>query len=192
MITLPDRKALSRGPLRAFWLAAWLTLGLTAGVLTARGGLRRGGAVGVSVTTAGALPGLLRPGLARWPYHAWNAGARRTARSATAYTAWVVHLTANASLDPVELDAARGAPVERSSRWSPRGTQPAAAYPSPSPDPAHGEQRTPLRTTYRWVRDTERPRGRWLVACLALLRWLQAPPDPDEHVGVPTETYTLY
>lgn len=192
MITLPDRKALSRGPLRAFWLAAWLVVGLTAGVLTARGGTRRGGAVGVSVTAAGAVAGLVRPGLARWPYRAWNAGARRAARLATAYTAWVAHVTATAPMDPAELDAARGAPLDRASRWSPRGTQPAAAYPSPSPDPAHAGQRSPLWATYRWVRDTQRPRGRWLVACLALLRWLQPPPDTDEQVSVPTETYSLY
>lgn len=194
MITLPRTATLSRGRLRAFWLAVWLLAGLAGGSLAGLvGGARRGGAVGAAVFAAGAAPGLARPGLARWPYRGWNFGARRVAGLATVYTTWVAHTTAVTPLDPEAIDAARGAPLDRATRWSPRATQPAVSYPSPSADPAHRDgQRAPLRVAYRWARDTHRPRGRWLVVCLAVLRWLQPPADTDERASVPADTYTLY
>lgn len=193
MITLPRTATLSRGQLRAFWLSLCLVIGVTVGLLASVAGPRRGVLAGVSVCAAGAVPGLARPGLARWPYRGWNFGARSVAHAATRYTAWVTHTTAIAPMDPAALDATPGLPLQRDSRWSERSTQPTESYRSPSLDPRHDLEREPaLRAAYRWVRATQRPRGRWLVACLALLRWLQPPPDHEEQIDVPSETYTLY
>lgn len=193
MITLPRTATLSRGGLRAFWLALWLVIGGAAGLLASVAGTRRAGIVGVSVFAAGVTPGLARPGLARWPYRGWNFGARSVAHVATRYTAWVAHTTAIAPMDPAALDAAHGLPLQRNSRWSARSTQSIESYPSPSLNPRHDLGREqPLRIVYRWARDAQRPRGRWLVACLSVLRWLQPPTDHEEHISVPSETYTLY
>lgn len=193
MITLPRGPTLSRGRLRAFWLALWLVTGAVVGLLASVAGARRSGIVGLSVFAAGATPGLARPGLARWPYRSWNFGARCVANAATRYTVWVAHTTAIAPMDPAVLDAAHGLPLQRDSRWSARGTQSIESYPSPSLDSRHDLGREqPLRAVYRWARDSQRPRGRWLVACLAVLRWLQPPADHEEQINVPSETYTLY
>lgn len=193
MITLPRTATLSRGRLRAFWLSLWLVIGVTVGLLASAAGTRRRGLASISVFAAGAAPGLARPGLARWPYRGWNLGARSVANAATRYTAWVTHATAITPMDPAALDAARGLPLQQDSRWSARGTQSTESYRSPSLDPRHAlDREPPLRAAYGWARATQRPRGRWLVACLAVLRWLQPPADHEEQIDVPSETYTLY
>lgn len=191
MITLPRTTMLSRGRLRAFWLAVWLLFAATAGALTWTVEGRRGRTLLATSVAAGLIPGLVWPSTARWPYRAWNHGARRVGAVACRYTTWVSHTTAFTPTDPAEFDNVPQAGHD--SRWSPRGTQPTGAYASASDDPAHRpDVHSPLRMAYRWVRDTERPRGRWLVACLALLRWVQPPASADDQPSRPTDTYTLY
>lgn len=183
----------SRGRLRAFWLATWLLTGLVGGVFGSGGRVRRGGVIAGSIFVAGVVPGLVRPELGRWPYLTWDKGARRVSQWATVYAAWVTHLTATAPMDPAALDAVPGHPLGLPSRWSRRGGAPTISG-QPQADDAFTrlEQGAPLRTVYRWVRATERPRGRWLVVCLAIMRWLQTPRNDDEHGPAHADTYTLY
>lgn len=191
MITLPRTTMLSRGRLRAFWLAVWLLFAALAGVLGWSVGGRRGRPLLATAVTAGGISGLVWPSVARWPYRGWNYGARRLGGLACRYTTWVAHTTAFTPMDPPGLGNVPQA--DRASRWSSRETQGADAYSSASDDPAHrSDRQSPLRVVYRWVRDTERPRGRWLVACLALLRWVQPPASSEDQPSRPTDTYTLY
>lgn len=182
---------LSRGRLRAFWLALWLLFATIAGALGWSAAGRRRVTLLATAVTAGAIPGLVWPSIARWPYRAWNHGARRVGGIACRYTTWVAHTTAFTPMDPAELGNVPQA--GHASQWSARETQPADSYASASDDPAHRpDGHSPLRVTYRWVRDTERPRGTWLVACLALLRWVQPPASAENQPSRPTDTYTLY
>lgn len=191
MITLPRTTMLSRGRLRAFWLAVWLLFAVIASALGLSACGRRRGALLAASVTAGAIPGFVWPSIARWPYRGWNYGARRVGGLACRYTTWVAHTTAFTPMDPAELGNVPQA--DPASRWSPRETQHADAYPSASEDPAHqSDRQSPLRVVYRWVRDTDRPRGRWLVACLSLLRWMQSPASAQDQPTRPTDTYTLY
>lgn len=184
---------LSRGRLRAFWLAAWLLIGLVGGTLGSAGRIRRGGALGVSIWAVGTLPGFVRPALARWPYRAWNRGAHHVSESATVYTAWVTHLTTTVPLDPAALDAVPGKPLNLESRWLACDSDSSARCPAQSINSLHPfAQGAPLREVYRWICSGDRPRGRWLVVCLATLRWLQTPGDNDQQRRIPADTYTLY
>lgn len=193
MLALPRTAMLSRGRLRAFWLSLWLLSGIGISVIAPTKDARRSALIGASVFTAGVLPGLAKPGLVRWPYRVWDHGARRFANVAITYTTWIAHTTATTPMDPSTLDATPREPLQRTSRWSHRGTQPSSTYTSPSLDPAHARaQDRPVRMAYKWARDSARPRGRWLVACLAVLRWLQSPNEANDRASVPSDTYTLY
>lgn len=193
MITLPHSATLSRGPLRGFWLSVWLLLGAATGGSVSGGAARRT-SIAAGIFATGGLAGLLRPSLARGPYLAWLAGSTRAARLATTYTAWVTHTTA---LPPGTVGAAGPSAYDRNSEvetnWLERDTQPAAAYRSPSWAPSH----TPVRggslpALRRWIRDRQQPRQRWLLACLAMLRWLQSPEQPPDARPTAGETYSLY
>ena len=191
MITLPDEGALSRGPLRAFWLATWLVGGASAGALL-WSRTRRRLPVCAAVVAAGAGAGLARPELARRPYRAWQRASRRAAEVATRYTTWVTHTTA-VPARPTEEFRPHRVLREGGSGWLAAGSQSAAAYSQLDARPRDGRAAMSARRSLReHLREEGHPRRHWLAACLQLLRWLQdpqAPPQPPVDTG---ENYTLY
>ena len=193
MITLPRSGTLSRGPLRAFWVTMWLLVALGAGTAASRRGAGRAAVLGAAVFTAGAAPGLARPSIARRPYLTWAGGAGRAARVATGYTSWVAHTTAIAPRRSGRPERGDGGAGDPPSQWSPRGTQAPETYRSPSLSSSHvAHPGGVLRTVHRSLADSAIPRRRWLLVCLAVMRWLQPPSDETNAADIPTDTYTLY
>lgn len=191
MITLPDEGALSRGPLRAFWLATWLVGGTVASVLP-WSRTRRRLPLYAAVVAAGAGAGLARPELARRPYRAWDRASRRVAEVATRYTTWVTHTTAVAARPTEEFHPRRPRRGDGSG-WLAARSQPVEAYTYLDARPRDGRVAVSARRSLReHLREEGQPRRRWLAACLQVLRWLQDPQAPPQPPVATGENYTLY
>jgi len=177
-----------RAWLRAFWLTMSLTLGiLTALLVGTRPGTRA--VIGLAVTVAAVIPGMLRPDLARPPLRAWNALARLFARAGTAYlTAVCFHVVIRAMRrtgSPLRLHP----PAPGESLWTP--------WPEERTDHVLADGIVAARSPgsgwagdfVSWVR---RSRQDWGLALLPMLLVLATFDTTQDVEAPPPGIYTLY
>lgn len=189
MITLPASQPLSRGPLRGFWISVGIPGGVVSFAAARRLSDRRRAAMAAAAVTGLVLAGVARPAVARPPYTAWAAAARIASQRLTTYTTWVTHRTAIGSL-PGADSTSHDTPE---SAWVAALNQPMETYLSPSTQPEYSPApRTPLQNLSRRLADSNFARRRWLLTCLAVLRWLQPQAEDDHLEALPHDTYTLY
>lgn len=189
MIALPRARTLSQGPLRAFCLTL-CTLATAIWAAAGRRRPRRRTLPVIGALAAGGVAGILRPSLVRPAYLAWDRGARWFSRRATAYAAWVTHMTAlPPGDDQLRADGSRD--PRRTSGWETVGAGQVVPEASLAVDPTHRSGTSSVHTVRRRLRDRSQPRGRWLAACLAVLRFLQ-PSDEPVAAPVANDNYTLY
>lgn len=138
MLRLPHDRLVSRGPLKAFAITISALAGITSAGAAPRG--RRLLTASV-VIAAGTLPVLHEPRLAEPAYHAWDRAAERVAHAATAYVAWLTHVTA---VRPAPPRAGSDGVHPTNGAWTAVLTQHQAA--------AHGPWLRICLAVLRWVR----------------------------------------
>ncbi|MDR7468464.1 MAG: hypothetical protein QN176_14400 [Armatimonadota bacterium] len=185
VVPFPHRRAWLRG----FWLTMSLACGVLAGALA--WGLSAGGRVAVALIAAiaVAVPGLLRPDLARQPLRAWNALARLVARAAAAWlTAVAFHVVIRAmrgtgsSLRPEP-------PVPQESLWTPWPEGRTGDILADGIVAARSAGSGWVGAFASWVRAS---RNLWGLALLPVLLVLSALDTPQEVETPPPGIYTLY
>lgn len=184
----------TRACLRAFWACVSLAVGVAAGILLLLLGLDAAAAwtsAGV-VSAVVATPGIIQPYLVAVPYRGWNWVARRVADRASTYIAGVCLLTLSLAGRSGSSPSRFVATSADTSMWSPRETQPPAAYRSQYHDARvqtpGGRWSAPLRSLSKHSGNSWAAR---VIPFLSLLRLL----DADSGRGRSTASrgnYTLY
>jgi hypothetical protein len=192
MLTLPN------APRRVWLLSFWLAVSFTSGLcLAAVGALTLGtrwGLAGGLVILGMALPGILRPQLARRPYRLWNAMARLFNRGASliirAICFYVVLVPVGWAGSSLRLERPRSGV----SLWNRRDAAPSGAYfgqalMAPSD---HGGRRAASGWMPGYLQWTRHPADRWAVGLFPLLVMLSIFEGDSIEVEISESNYTLY
>ena len=183
-LTLPPR---SPGTLRAFWLCMSCIGGLFVGGSLAA--VRRDARLLYAAAPIAALiaaPGLWSPRIVSLPYRAWNRLARICGQLSTG---WVTRVAFEVTLATRGVGETAAMPTgsDGSSGWSPRTSQPPAAYRYQDASPSDDDGGDAIA---RFAQQREHAWARSLLPLVRLLQAIQTEDDTDELP--PPDIYTLY
>lgn len=176
--------------LLSFWLAICLLAGMTTGIALWVLASPAWSGLGLILTAALAMMGLLRPILVAWPYKVWNglAGSyTRLARMWVAKTCFYIIFGA-VGRTGAALSLTRPTSVTES-YWVPRDTLPSKTYVHEYKKMTEGSTRSSwIRTFVSWAVGSRNLWACCLLPFLILLRALET----EEKRSFPSNIYTLY
>lgn len=187
MITLPS----SRRPhmLAAFWLAISLSVGMLIGMI---GGLAlspRWLLFGLASAVVMAVPGLLRPQIAAFPYRAWNKLAREFSRGARHWLIGICYYVILVAVGQTKSSIKLKHPSPQESSWVARRGRTVEHAPHLDGSARESPRRGWIRSYTSWAVQSG---NTWVLGLLPFIVMLSALEVDQQENPLPADIYTLF